>query len=121
MQLTRFPVGSACSLQVLDVEFDEGEGDIQETKEMSKENDSLCVCSSQCSARISRGRHTEACEDCNDRASPPESTELARRLRRSMVGEYMWHSVYNGQTAYKKTASAWLVLPTGSGTLNSVT
>jgi len=54
--------------EVLDVEFDEGEGDIQETKEMSKDD--------------------------------------ILKLARSMVGEYMWHSVYNGQTAYKKTASS---------------
>ncbi|CAE7693084.1 DBP2 [Symbiodinium sp. CCMP2592] len=54
--------------EVLDVEFDEGAGEIQEAKDMS--NDDIL------------------------------------QLARSMVGEYTWHSVYNGQTAYKKTASS---------------
>ena len=47
------------------------------------------------------------------------STELAERLRRKLVGEYVEHDVNHGKTIYKRTASAWLVLPTGSGTINS--
>ena len=118
--LTRFPLGSACSLQVLDVEFKERIGDrgvLEESAYAKKGNHSLFVFISPCSAPIFRGADARTCKDRSDRVSPPEGTELARRLRRSLVGEYTWHS----ETAYKRTASAWLALPTSSGTIDSFT
>jgi len=48
------------------------------------------------------------------------STELARCLGRRLAGEYAENGTNHGQKVYKRTASAWLVLPTGAGAINSL-